>query len=120
VNWNLESFSLAELGACRYANTPPWSTLVDGRRLVAEGAMEIAYAADRARSLSLPVSGIDDVRRQFEEGKNFARLIAAEVDGSYVLVEGHTRATAFVGSNVDRRVEVVVGSAHNFPDWHFR
>jgi hypothetical protein len=120
VEWSLYRFTLAEIGAFKYAKTPPWSTLVDQDRLVSHGALEIEHTRDRALSLKVPVAAVLDVRRQFENGKSFARLIAAEVDGSYVLVEGNVRATAYVESRVDRLVEVIVGRADDFKDWLFR
>jgi hypothetical protein len=120
IAWSLCRFTMAEVGLFKYAKAPPWSTLVDKDRLVSEGASEIKNAPDRALSLKVPVAAISDVRRQFANGKSFARLIAAEVDGSYVIVEGNMRATAFVGSGVDRPVEVVVGHADSFKGWHFR
>jgi hypothetical protein len=120
VEWSLCRFTLAEIGSFKYAKVPPWSTLVDKDRLVNDGALEIENARDRALSLKVPVAAILDVRRQFKNGKAFARLIAAEVDGSYVLVEGNVRATAFVGSHVDRSVEVIVGQSYGFKGWIFR
>jgi hypothetical protein len=120
VAWTLHRFTLAEVGSFKYAKVPPWSTLVDNDRLVSDGAMEIENARDRALSLKVPVKAILDVRRKFESGVGFARLIVAEVDGSYVIVEGHARATAFIGSRVDRPVEVLVGHADNFKGWPLR
>jgi hypothetical protein len=120
VAWTLCRCTLAEVGSFKYAKVPPWSTLVDHDRLVSEGALEIENARDRALSLKVPVAAILDVRRKFESGTEFARLIAADVDGSHVIVEGHARATAFIGSRVDRSVEVIVGDADNFKDWPLR
>lgn len=120
VEWSLKRFSLAELGAFRYCNAAPWSILVDKGRLVKDGVVEIKNAVARALSLKVPVSAVLDVRRQYEQGKRFPRLIAVEVDRSHVLVEGHSRATAFVGSRVDRRVEVLVGRSENITGWVFR
>ncbi|HLJ82734.1 MAG TPA: hypothetical protein VKT51_00995 [Candidatus Eremiobacteraceae bacterium] len=120
VAWTLHRFTLAEIGSFKYAKVPPWSTLVDHDRLVSEGAMEIENARDRALSLKVPVKAILDVRRKFETGKTFSRLIAAEIDGSYVIVEGNARATAFIGSREDRPVEAIVGHADNFKDWPLR
>jgi hypothetical protein len=120
VAWTLCRFTLAEVGSFRYAKVPPWSTLVDQDRLVSEGALEIENVRDRALSLKVPVAAILDVRRKFESGTTFARLIAASVDDSYVIVEGHARATAFIGSGVDRPVEVIVGHADDFKDWPLR
>jgi hypothetical protein len=120
VAWTLWRCTLAEVGAFKYAKVPPWSTLVDHDRLVSEGALEIENVRDRALSLKVPVAAILDVRRKFESGTAFARLITAVVDGSHVIVEGHARATAFIGSRVDRPVEVIVGHADNFKDWPLR
>ena len=120
IAWTLHRFTLAEIGSFKYAKVPPWSTLVDNDRLVSEGAMEIENARDRALSLKVPVKAILDVRRKFETGKTFSRLITAEVDGSYVIVEGNARATAFFGSREDRPVEAIAGHADNFKDWPLR
>jgi hypothetical protein len=120
VTWNLRLFSLVELGECRYANCPPWSDLAGGHRLVRLGATALGTDSSNASGLTTTAEIVSKISRRLAAGEKLATLIAVEVDGSFVLVEGHKRATAFVDAEVSRPVQIIVGQSDEFRGWRFR
>jgi hypothetical protein len=120
VRWNLFSFSVQELGECRYANCPPWSIIAGDSRLVKIGASMIDSALGTTLGLDDTWKLIANIGLRLRAGEALARLIAVEVDGTYVVVEGHKRATAFVRLQIERPIEVIVGLCDDFRTWGFR
>lgn len=60
------------------------------------------------------------VARLVESGATFPELIATENGaGSLVLLEGHTRATAYVLARRQTSVEVLVASSPRIAEWAF-
>ncbi len=56
----------------------------------------------------------------FAGGRRFGPLIAVEAeDGFLILVEGHSRATAYVASRLDGNIDLLVGSSPAMPFWHW-
>jgi hypothetical protein len=116
VNWKLVAVTVEELGAFLYANHPTWTTLTHGSRLVRDGAANVETVPTHEEAKPNILAVERDVRR----GQTYPPLIATATDKSaqHVLVEGHTRATAYVRVlERETEVEVIVGYAPAITGW---
>jgi hypothetical protein len=58
----------------------------------------------------------EDLRR----GKRYAELIGVDgQSGNIILMEGHTRATAYALAQLPDRIECIVGSSPSMSQWAF-
>jgi hypothetical protein len=118
VSWKLVAVSVDELGDFLYLNNEPgWSKLSRGSRLVRDGAanVETPVGVDKAAS----ILGVEQAVR---DGQTFPPIIAVALDESSprVIVEGHTRATAYVRApKPDDEVEAITGYSPSLARWHF-
>ena len=99
VSWVRATCTVSELGAMKYANYPTWITLSGGSRLVRDGAANVESVATAERINQTVI----EVGRALERGQTHAELIlvAESEDEVPVLVEGHTRATAYMDVVID-------------------
>jgi len=112
VRWRRVVLEPGDFEAMRYANHPTWTDLSRGTRLVSVGARNLA-----GQSGTEQIPAIADAVRN---GVTFSELIAAEAaDRSLILIEGHSRATAFVLVKFSGRVEALVGSSPAMAAWAF-
>jgi len=116
VRWRRVELLPGDVGNLRYANFPTWVALSNGSRLVADGAANI----DRIQTAENVNASIKTVAAAVTAGQRYAELIAVEAhDGSLILVEGHTRATAYVLARVAEPVHCFVGSSPTMRPWAF-
>ena len=112
--WHRWALTPAELGDVRYAgNIPSSQRLSGGTRRVRDGASN-ARGLAVVTELGVDVSaGIRETARAIDGGRTMPELIAVANDpgaGSLVLMEGHTRATAYLlASKPPAEVVVLVG-----------
>lgn len=124
LEWRRVEYGLAELGDLLYAKEESWLTLTTGSRRVVEGANAIERITDftdpRARAIA---SGIRDNARgiiaRVQAGEPFPPLVAVTDGQRTVLVEGHTRATAYVHAQDPSVVEVLLGTSASLRNWYF-
>ena len=116
VTWRRIALDPSELCAFKYANHRDWVTLSGGTRRVVDGAANIhsIYLANGTNRNILAV--VDGVKT----GKKYPELIAVEgEDQTVVLIEGHTRATAYALAQLPERIEGIVGSSPIMNQWAF-
>jgi hypothetical protein len=115
--WRLVTVTPAEVRDFRYANTEGWTQLSGSSRLVADGV----------RNLDQPQYGeirgnVSGIATRLREGDTFPALIAVQC-GSHsaqpVLMEGHTRATAYALTDLPGETDVIVGSSAIMNRWQF-
>lgn len=88
-----------------------WSNLTGGTRLIEEAARNLDTYPELAERVSV-------ARERIEQGLPMAELITVENDaGDLILVEGHTRATAYMLA--DRPFQSFVGTSPLMSQWHF-
>jgi hypothetical protein len=103
-----------DLQLLRYANYHTWVDLSDGTRLVSVGARNFRQRPDDPDTYQ--INGIVEALRN---GARFPELVAAQDnDGSLILIEGHSRATAYVMVEL-AEVETLVASSPSMPGWAF-
>jgi hypothetical protein len=115
ARWRLVALTLAEINDLRYARCNPWIDLSNGSLSVRDGAENIETVSTSVNT------DILELAREIEAGNypDSEMIVAAESPLSrHILVEGHTRATAYAVANppVDE-VEVIVGYSKGLSDW---
>jgi len=92
-----------------------WVEISDGTRLVTVGARNL-----RQRPDDLATQQIAAIAEQIRTGLRFPELITVQADNaSLILLEGHSRATAYVIEQFVDDVEALVASSPLMPAWHF-
>jgi hypothetical protein len=120
VQWRRVGLEPTDLQVIRYIKdtvtaAPNWTNLSNGTRLVCEGASSV-----RQQSSDPLFQQIVAIAEGIRDGIRFPALIAAEHDkGNLVLIEGHSRATAYVLEGYGGTVEAFVGSSLSMKDWPF-
>ena len=116
VQWRRVGLEAADWEMVTYANYPTWLTLSGGTRIVADGAKNIesiVVAEDANRNIKAVAA---DVRG----GKRYPALIGVDgLNGEIILLEGHTRATAYALAKSSERVECIIGSSPTMKTWAF-
>jgi hypothetical protein len=114
--WRRVDLTPADIGNLKYANFPTWTQLSGGTRLVADGARNV----DRIQTAENANANIEAVAKAVAAGQRYPELITAEAnDGALILVEGHTRATAYVVAALPEPVACFVGSSPRMRTWAF-
>ncbi|MCJ7645707.1 hypothetical protein MUO65_02200 [bacterium] len=101
-----------------YANHETWVTLSGGSRLVIDGPHNIGVISTAENA----DTNINAVVAALLKGITYPELIAAQGPGSndtLILIEGHTRATAYVLGNRHEPIDVIVGSSSSMHKWMF-
>jgi hypothetical protein len=115
VKWRRAALQSADFETLRYGNHKTWVDLSDGTRLVSVGARNFLRRPEHAG-----IRQIDGILAALREGVRLPELIVAQgLDGSLILIEGHSRATAYVISRFSSEVEVIIGSSPDMPQWAF-
>jgi len=115
VQWRRVELDLADLRDLRYIRHPNWTNLSNGTRLVQDGALSV-----REHSSDPRFEQIVGIAEGIRNGVCFPALIAVQNESDYlVLVEGHSRATAYVFESFGETVEAFVGSSASMKDWPF-
>ena len=114
IKWRRIELELLELGRLKYANYPTWVGLSQGTRSVVDGARNVG------KMQSVETANIEAVAERIKGGDCFPELIAVQGDDQdLVLVEGHTRATAYTLAKVLSPVACLVGSSPFLKEWKF-
>jgi hypothetical protein len=116
ITWRRVRLQPDEIGGLKYCHHRTWLALSGDSRLVADGAANIgtAVAPDNVNTHVACVA--DRVRR----GEKFPELILVQaLDGGLILLEGHTRATAYVMAPVREPIEALVGTSSHISQWAF-
>jgi hypothetical protein len=116
VRWCRLGLEPADWIRVKYANYPTWVDLSGGTRVVADGAKNIdsVVAAENVNQ------NVKALVVELRKGKRYPELIGVKNDNDeIVLVEGHSRATAYAVAKLVEPVQSFVGSSPNMKDWAF-
>lgn len=119
VVWQRCTFDLHELGEFLYANFRTLLELSKGKRLVREGAANfLAGAQGLSKEAQEMIAGIPPIIEGISAGRRYPELIAVtDANSPIVLLEGHTRATAYVIAGAPQAVSVLIGNSAHMRDW---
>jgi hypothetical protein len=117
VVWRRVMLEPNDFDSLRYANDTRGNQLLmrlsGGTRRVRDGAHNNVHLPQTEET-----AHIGQVATALRSGKSFGPLIAIESDdGSLVLMEGHSRATAYVIERFAGNVEAFVGSSPIMAQW---
>jgi hypothetical protein len=125
VIWHRGVLTMTEVGGLRYidesrTNSRTWTELSQGTRLVRDGAANAAIdpLTDVKKKIRDLVAKLVSSRSTIGD----LIVVGTERDGPLVLLEGHTRATAYLlaRQTLPDEVSVVVGTSAQFPmTWPF-
>jgi hypothetical protein len=127
--WTRCSLSPDELKNARYARIIEWLHVSRYTQLVSVAVQAIAqgdiesissnYYLNQSESNMLHrlVENIRSVASDYKQGKRYPKLIAVRVDTDVVLLEGYTRATGFVLSELKGPIEMLIGSSKGMRSW---
>jgi hypothetical protein len=115
--WRRVMLEPSDFTSLRYANDSRGDQLLmrlsGGTRRVTDGAHNFMHLPHTEGT-----EHIGGVMAALRSGKVFAPLIAVESgDGSLILMEGHSRATAYLIEQYSGNVEAFVGSSPSMPQW---
>jgi hypothetical protein len=119
ASWKLMAVPIRELEGWLYVGrVEGWLALSKDSRKVGDGAANVGNVPGvEERSNSILA-----IENAVKSGTKYRPLIAAAVSETspHILIEGHTRATAFVRAlNPDDEVEVIVGYSAGLPAWTY-
>jgi hypothetical protein len=116
VTWRKIAITDEDVGQLKYAKYETWLQLSEGSRLVIDGAKGV----DKIQVGENANENILAVAADLRSGKRYPALIAVESEEDFlILVEGHTRATAYVLAQVGEPMEILVGSSQQMKLWAF-
>ena len=120
VTWRRVELEAPDFDTMRYINDTKagsyWANLSDGTRLVSAGARNL-----RQRPADPDTQQIGAIAQALRKGVRFpATNRSATPRGFFdLLIEGHSRATAYVMEHFAGVVEAFVGSSPSMPSWVF-
>lgn len=116
VSWEKVLIDQNDGPLLRYANHPTWNAISRRSRRVVDGARNVtAIPTNENTHINIPA-----VAELYKEGKHFSELIAVRGEnGVVILVEGHTRATAYILSGIQTPIEMILGNSPSMNGWAF-
>jgi hypothetical protein len=115
--WRLTTVTPAEVKYLKYVNQHEgWAGVSGSTRLVIDGVKNL----EQAQNAELP-RNVKAIAARVRSGDRFPPLIAVQCTGAadVVLMEGHTRATAYALTGLPDEIEVFVGISAHMADWIF-
>lgn len=116
VAWRFADLEPEDHGKLFFAKEASWIKLSEGTRSVRRLAERIASLEERGDT----ADRVRAIQHDLIDGKTMAPLITVEGDnGRLILLEGHSRATAYVGLNWQRNIRILIGSSAVMCRWHY-
>jgi len=117
VRWRLVEVTVGELSGFRYAREPSWVALSGGSLLVRDGAANAAKEPPDETKVRILA-----VEQEVRKGASFPPIVAVAEgeDQVHILLEGHTRASAYVRAlNPQDTCQVIVGYVAALSGWYW-
>jgi hypothetical protein len=114
VTWRRVLLEPSEFGVLKYANCDPWLRISKGTRSVLDGAQNIRSCVDQG--IAQAVADIVDKIKRAVPLEDL--LLIDDLKGSLIILEGNTRATAFV-SSMTNAAFALVGRSQTIKTWQF-
>jgi hypothetical protein len=115
--WRLVTASPPEVKYFKYVKQPQgWAGVSGSSRLVIDGVKNL----DQRQNLEY-ATNVKGIAARVRRGDRFPPLIAVQCTGTadVVLMEGHTRATAYALSGLPDKIDVIVGMSAHMDAWYF-
>lgn len=117
VTWRRIQLEPQDHTCLLYAKEQTWVKLSDYTRRVTRVAEKIALGQVPVN----PADHIKAIQQGLTTGATYPEIIAvqAESDSAFVLVEGHCRATAYVGLKWRKNIDMLLGTSPKMRSWVF-
>jgi hypothetical protein len=116
VTWRRLGLEPHELDRLKYAKEASWQQMSDETRKPSR----LVEKLNRGELPQEVDERIRAIQQGFTNGKVYAELIAAEGQNSeLILLEGHSRASAYVACHADKNIEIIVGSSRSMSEWAY-
>ena len=117
VAWHRFALDQTDIQKLKYLNEPEWVQLSGGTRFVTDGAENIGLNGP-AEQLAVNIRAIVE---DLSKGKEYPPLIGVydQDRENILLLEGHSRATAYAATRLPNRFECVVGSSATITTWAY-
>jgi hypothetical protein len=119
VSWLRVCLEQPEIARLKFAKHHAWITLSNMTSIVRDGANNInkIQVADVNGTIN---ENVKKVGAGIQNGKSYSELIAVSgFDEDCILIEGHTRATAYVLSKYTQPVTLLIGASTRMRNWAF-
>lgn len=114
--WHKVRLEWSDFERMRYAREGRLVALAGASRRLLDGAKNFIAGGPAAAAMA-QIQGIADA---IDGGATFPALIAAQdADGSLILIEGHSRATAYVMKSATADKVAIVARAPSFAAWRY-
>lgn len=115
VTWFRVRLETQDWEKLKYGKHDGWERLSAGTRRVVDGARNVDVI-----TIDETNTHIRTVAALIQAAQPFAEIIAVDAgDGYFVLVEGHTRATAFIVAGQMDGIEMILGTSTMIGNWKF-
>ena len=116
VTWRRVELEPSEFNRFLYIKDKGWIEMSGGTRRPDQ-------LLERMRRGETPAGFADSIaaiQEQLRKGKRYPELIVAEgMNGDLILIEGHTRTTAYTASELEEDVKLIVASSPSMHRWHY-
>ena len=116
VNWRLVELEPNDLSRLKYIRNPDWLAHSDNTR-------RPQRVLDRMAKGELgddPGKHVRAIQERLKRGERLPELVAAEGQGNdLILIEGHCRATAYVGMDWRENIPMFLASSISMAQWAF-
>jgi hypothetical protein len=118
ISWQRTEISITELETFQYARFPTLLELASSR-WVSDGAKNALIPTTFSEPLQAMINGIRPLLKRVEAGETLEELIAVRDfrSSNIVLLEGHTRATAYVAGQQPQSVRILIGTSARMHEW---
>lgn len=116
ATWRRVELEPQDLSSLLYCAEPNWNRFSHGTRRPAVVAQRISNGELDGD----PAPRVRAIEERLKTGDRLPELITAEgVNGKLILIEGHSRATAYAGLNWNENLPVLIASSSTIDQWQF-
>lgn len=123
TTWQRVRLETNEISALMNGRFDNWVELTRGTRLITQGAAEIASGAagqSTNKNIRIIAASVKEIVAQVRTGHSFPELIVVQGEnGPLILLEGNTRATAYVLAKKSEPIEAFLGTSAQMVLWHW-
>ena len=117
--WRLVTVTPTEVKGFKYAKSAGCHPLLSSTRIVADGLKNLDRV--QIKEIKEISDRVANIAKRLRQGERFCPLIAAQCTGiaDMVLMEGHTRATAYALTGITDVIELIIGTSSHMRRWPF-
>jgi hypothetical protein len=116
VNWRLVELEPHDLSRLKYIRNPDWLAHSDQTRR----PQRVLERMAKGEIGDDPAKHVLAIQERLKRGERLPELVAVEGQGKdLILIEGHCRATAYIGMNWSENIPIFLASSISMAQWAF-